>query len=419
MKRLRHLLLLSFFALAIITTFSACASKQANTSTNRVKITFWHGMTGDRKTALNKIIRNFNESQSKYQVVGSSQGDFASVQQKITAAAKSKTLPTIAQTAYTNVPEYVRGGFITPFNSYISKSDLSDIYPVFLQSSTYQGKYYAMPFSKSVRILFYNKDLLKKYGLSVPATWTDIQKDGIKLKARGITAIAFDQSFLTELGGLCRQAGTPLLTNKLKTNLGKKQTLTATHVIWDMLQNGTATTAGTDGYGSTNFFEGKALFYSGSSAAISTLQASTPKNLHWSTTSLPSYKGKKSAGMAGNDIVMFKSASKSQRKGAAAFVKYLMSKKQTISWAEKTGYVPLTKSAQKDTDYQNYLVKNPTAKAAVRSLSFGFQDPAFIGYEQYFSALNKSIGQMTANHVTPEKALGQLQVQIGKMDTQN
>lgn len=178
-----------------------------------------------------------------------------------------------------------------------------------------------------------------------------------------------------------------------------------------MLQNGTATTAGSDGYGSVQFFEGKTLFYSGSSAAISTLQATTPKGFHWGTAISPSYKGKRAASIAGNDLVMFKSASKAQRKGAAAFVKYLMKKKQTIKWAENTGYLPLTKSAQKDATYKRYLAKHPTQKAGIDSVKFGFQDPIFLGYDEFYTAFIKAINQMITNKVTPEKAMSELQKQ--------
>lgn len=217
MKQFRRFFLIGFYLLTAFLVLSACSSKQAASSSQRVKITFWHGMTGVHKTALNQMIRDFNHSQTKYKVVGSSQGNFMTLQQKINAAAKSKTLPTLAQTSYTNVPNYVHGGFVTSFDPYISKTDLHDIYPVFLQSSKYQGKTYAMPFSKSVRILFYNKDLLKKYGLKVPQTWADIQQDGLKLKSKGIKAIAFDQSFNAALNDLASSAGTPTYLTKTKS----------------------------------------------------------------------------------------------------------------------------------------------------------------------------------------------------------
>ncbi|MFD0898710.1 ABC transporter substrate-binding protein [Loigolactobacillus binensis] len=415
MKRLRQLLLLGLCLLTTATLLSACVNHQKSSANPRVTVTFWHGMTGANKTTLNKLIHDFNQSQTKYKVVGRSQGNFSNLQQKITAAAKSKTLPTIAQTTYTNVPDYVAGGFVTSFDPYLSQSTLSDIYPAFLQANKYHGKYYTLPFSKSARVLFYNQDLLKQEGLSLPQTWGDIQKMGPALKAKGLTTMVFDQSYDAELDGLVAQSGGHLYPLNGKVTLDHKQTVAATHVIWDMLQNKTATTAGNDGYGSTKFFAGKTLFYSGSSAGISVMQASTPKGMHWATAPLPSYHGKQATAISCNDIALFKSASTAQRKGGAAFVKFLMRKKQTIYWAEKTGYVPLVKSAQKNKGYHQYLAKNPTAKAAVGSLDFGFQDATFPGYYQSRLALLKTIDAMTTEQVSPEKALSHLQTQMTKI----
>lgn len=411
MKHLRSHLFIAFAIILTATTLTACGQKSssATTASQPVTITFWHGMTGAHKTALNTIIRNFNRSQDQYHVVGEGQGNFANLQQKITAAAKSKTLPTIAQTAYTNVPDYVKGGFITSFDPYVSKSDLRHVYPIFLKATTYQHKTYALPFSKSAHVLFYNRDLLKKYHLALPKSWHDVQQDGLKLKSKGITAIAFDQSLATDIDALSWQAGTPLVSDQLKVNANHPKTVAATKMIAAMLKNKTATTAGTDGYGSTQFLAGKTLFYSGSSAATAIMQASTPKSMHWGTTVMPSYQGQRVVSIAGNDIVMFKSASTVQRCGAAAFMKFLLSDKQTIYWAKQTGYVPLTKTAQHRASYRRYLAKHPNAKAAVNSIQYGYQDPAFLGYNQYFTALNKASDQLVTKQATPKEALTTLQ----------
>lgn len=131
--------------------------------------------------------------------------------------------------------------------------------------------------------------------------------------------------------------------------------------------------------------------------------------MHWGTTVMPSYHGKRVVSIAGNDIVMFKSASTAQRRGAAAFMKFLLSDKQTIHWAKQTGYVPLTKTAQHRASYRRYLAKHPNAKAAVSSIQYGYQDPAFLGYNQYFTALNKASDQLVTNQATPKQALTTLQ----------
>ncbi|WP_225366800.1 ABC transporter substrate-binding protein [Lactiplantibacillus pentosus] len=389
------------------------------TTNQRVTITFWHGMTGQNKTVLNQLIRDFNHSQSRYKVVGSAQGTFTNLQQKIMTAAKSGNLPTMSQTTYTNVPNYVKGNLITPLNTYISQKDLKTINPVFLKSGQYHNKTYSLPFSKSVRIMYYNPKLLKKLHLQVPTTWNDIHRAGETAKKHGYTGIVFDQNYASELNDLIRQTGTPMISSHLKVTVDSRQALAATHVIWDMLQDKTATTAGEDGYGNVKFLAGKTLFYCGSSAAIGVMQASSPKNMIWRTTQLPSYQGKRATSLAGNDLVLFKSASSTQRKGAAAFMTYLLKNRQTIKWAEKTGYLPLTTAATHDRQYQHYLAQHPQFRAASKSLDNSFSDPAFLGYNQYLSALESTTDSLATTTITPEKAMSRLQQQAETIINQN
>ncbi|WP_125580910.1 ABC transporter substrate-binding protein [Lacticaseibacillus suibinensis] len=398
---------------------AACGNSSSDKSSDsgkKVTITFWHGMNGPYQKALNGIISDFNKSQDKYVVKGTAQGNYTALQQKIMAAAKSKKLPTIAQTTYTTVPDYVSNGFITPLDPYmlkgsdkLSQSSLDDIYPAFITSSKYEGKYYSMPFSKSTRIMYYNPTLMKKLGVDMPKSWEDLEALGPKLKAQGVMVMGFDSSFDMELEGLARQAGNPFVSKDLKANLDSKKTLKVTNMIYNMIQNGEAKTAGEDFYGDKSFTSGKTLFYFGSSAGISSMKQNAPKGFTWGTAPLPTYNGKKATELAGNDIVMFKSASTDEQKGAWAFMKYLTSKKETIKWAEATGYVPLRKSAVKDASFQAYLKKNPTSKAAVDSLSFGFQSTAFKGFTEYRNDLLDAVDNMTTKGTKPETAMADLQ----------
>lgn len=359
------------------------------------------------------MIKDFNHSQSTYKVVGSSQGDFANVQQKITAAAKSHTLPTMAQTTYTNVPNYVRGGFVTPIDPYLAKQTVGKIAPNFKAATQYQGRTYALPFSKSIRVLYYNRDLLKQNNIQIPKTWAAVAKAGKQVRAKGLTGLALDQSLSSEVDSLAQAAGTPLYQRQ--PQLTSPNIVGATHVIYDMLQAKTAKTAGADGFGNISFLKGKTLFYSGSSAALGIMQTSTPKGLHWGTAPQPSYQGKRRPAIAGNDLVLFKSASKDQRKGAAAFMQFLLAKKQTLKWAKATGYLPLTTSALKSQNYQKYLRQHPLAKAAAQSLPDGFMDPTLVGYTQYQADVNQMLSQLSNGETTPEKGLAKLQQQVTTM----
>lgn len=413
MKRFFHLSL-SLGALLLLGTLSACTQHQAKpTAQQRVTVTFWHGTSGASEQTLNQMIKDFNHSQSAYKVVGSSQGDFANVQQKITAAAKSHTLPTMAQTTYTNVPNYVRGGFVTSLDPYLTKQTVGTIAPNFKAATQYQGKTYALPFSKSIRVLYYNRDLLKQNNIQVPKTWAAVAKAGKQVRAQGLTGLALDQSLSSEVDSLAQATGTPLYQRQ--PQLTSPNIVGATHVIYDMLQAKTAKTAGADGFGNISFLKGKTLFYSGSSAALGIMQTSTPKGLHWGTAPQPSYQGKRRPAIAGNDLVLFKSASKDQRKGAAAFMQFLLAKKQTLKWAKATGYLPLTTAALKSQNYQKYLRQHPLAKPAAQSLPDGFMDPTLVGYTQYQADVNQMLSQLSNGETTPEKGLAKLQQQVKTM----
>lgn len=408
MKKVIRNGLLLIVTLTASMTLAGCGQQRTSQST-RVTVTFWHGMTGHNKTVLQGLVQDFNRSQSTYRVVANGQGTFSNLQQKIMTAAKSKTLPTIAQTSYTNVPNYVKGGLIAPFNTDLSAKELAGIRPVFLKAGQYQGNQYALPFSKSVRIMYYNQRLLKQLNLKVPTTWKAVHHVGQVAQQHGLTGLALDRAYLGELDDLAHAAGQPLVTTSLKVNAAAPQTVDAVQPLAHMLKTGTAKTAGADNYGNVRFLKGRTVLYCGSSAALGIIQASAPKDFQWGTTQTPSYQGQRANCVAGNDLVRFKTGTKAQRQGGAAFIKYLLQNRQTIRWATQTGYLPVTTAATTTASYQRYLKKHPKFKAAASELKTSYTDPAFLGYSQYLTALQTTADDLAVKHVAAATALNKLQ----------
>ncbi|WP_349514933.1 ABC transporter substrate-binding protein [Leuconostoc suionicum] len=394
-------------------------------TTKPVKITFWHAMAGPYKEALQKRIDAFNKSQKQYKVVATAQGDYTTLNQKIMAGAKSKTLPVMAQATYTQIPDYAKDGIVTSIQSQVtgknglSKKQLNNIYSGFLQQSKYKGEYYSTPFSASVREMFYNKTLLKKYNLSVPKTWDDIANMSEVLKKDGIATVGFDKSFDMEWDSMVRSAGESLVTSGGKVNVNSKKAVAAAKLITNMVSDGTAKTAGSDIYGTTNFVNGKTALTFSSSAGITATQAAAAKDFDWGTAPLPSYQGKSATVLAGNSLVVTATASKKQQSGAWAFMKFLMSDKQTEKWAEATGYLPITKTATKSAAYKAYLDKNPLAKAASESLPGAFSDTAFLGYQDYRTNLATAVDAMLTKNTSASDALNTLADQTKKTLQEN
>ncbi|WP_203663143.1 ABC transporter substrate-binding protein [Lacticaseibacillus sp. 53-4] len=413
-KRMSRVLALAFGALLTV-GLVGCGNSGSQSKSEPVKITYWHRMTGAWNKAQQKTIDAFNKSQSKYKVVATSQGSYDALQQKLMAAAKSKTLPVMAQAPTTNIGDYVKNDFLIPWDSQmlhgsnkLSAAQLSDIYPSFLKAGEYKGKYYGLPYSESTQVLFYNETLMKKYNLAMPKTWDDIEKMGPALKKEGLATLAMDQSYDVQLEGMAMQAGHKLITADGKANLNAPTTLAAVDKILSLRKAGYVKTAGTDYYFTVAFSQQKAVFGIGSSSSIGSVQA--PKGMQWGTATVPSFANDSVAEpLNGNDNVLFKGASKAQQQGAWAFQKFLLKKQNAAYWAKKSGYVPITKSATQSATYRDYLKANPTFKAAVDASDTAFASTVFAGYGDYRNDLMDTVDSTISKGTSGKDAFDALQ----------
>lgn len=417
-KRWWTALLATGVVIGLISLAGCGKTSSGQTTSGPIKITYWHRMTGSYKTALDHLINEFNASQSTYKVVGVSQGSYDALQQKIMAGAKSKTLPVMAQAPYTNIGDYVKTGLLASFDSNMLKgkdkltaAQQADIYPSFLATGKYQGKYYGLPFSVSTRVLFYDQGLMDKYNLKLPTTWADVEADGKTLAKDKIAAVALDQSYDVELEDMAQQAGAKLISDSGKPQLDHPQVVTALAQLLSLRKAGYLKTAGEDGYFSVPFIAKTAVFGIGSSASIPVLEQQAPKDMKWGTAQIPAYEGKTGTALNGNVNIMFKSASAKEQRGAWLFSKFLMKGKNTAYWAEKTGYVPVAKSGTESASYQAYLKAHPAYQAAVNAVPASFGSTVFAGYTDYRNDLLDMVDNTLTKNVTAKDALTKLQAQ--------
>ncbi|MDF3333217.1 ABC transporter substrate-binding protein [Lacticaseibacillus rhamnosus] len=415
MKR-RWLLSIATGLMALaLTACSSGGSSTSKSSKGPVTITFWHRMTGNYNKALESYIKTFNSSQKQYKVVATSQGSYDNLQKKYLASAKSRTLPTIGQVTDTIIPEYVHDGMLVNIDQQVkdqfSSAELKSIYPGIATNLKYHGSYYQIPFATGTRIMFYNKDILDKYHLSVPKTWSELEKIGQQLKGDGITGVAFNKSYDFEFETLAYDAGNRLITPKYQAKIDTPASIKAMTAITSMLQDKTAVTAGLDNYFNVPFVQGKIFAGFGSSATIQQIASTAPKDMHWGTAVMPSFEGKASSVLGNNGISVFKGASAAQVKGAVKFMKFLMSKKIQTQWAKASGYVPVVSTATKSSAYQAYLKANPPYQAAIKAYDDAFSSTPFIGYNTYRNNLLDAVDQTVSKKAAPKTVLTQLQKQ--------
>ena len=369
-------------------------------SGDKTTVTFWHAMNGPHQEAITELTNNFNESQDEFEVVEQNQGDYSTLNQSIMASGVSDDLPTLAQATASNIPDWASNDLIVPLDDLLAGENfdqevLDDIIPGFLEGVSYQDQMLAVPFAKSVRIMYVNDDILEEYDAEVPASFEDIQALGEEMQAAGDDrfALGLEAGVEMELETMARQNGAEWISDDLSTvDIGEENATEPMQYIVDGIDAGWARTAGEDGFMSGPFGRGDVALYLGSSAGLSHVEPGAEESgISWSTAELPVYGGGEPLTLlAGNDLTVFSSATDEEQEGAAAFMNFLLQPENTAEWAMATGYVPVTNEGINTEVYQTYLEENPNAAAAAAETEYAIASPMFAGSGEYRDAMTQA-----------------------------
>jgi len=103
----------------------------------------------------------------------------------------SKKLPLVSQAFPSWSLEFYEKGLILNAREVIPDSLLRKIHPRLLAEVEVSGGYIAVPFNKSVPVLFYNADLMDSLGLTPPRTWDELREVCVEAKSKGVWGFAF------------------------------------------------------------------------------------------------------------------------------------------------------------------------------------------------------------------------------------
>src|SRR4051812_9095688 len=158
-----------------------------------VEITMWHSMTRANEDTLQKLVDQFNSSQSDAKVNLINQIDYVQTFNKYKAGLSTGDLPDIVQLQESDQQQMIDTQTVLPA-SVCAKADkysFSDFLPRVISYFTVQDTQYAMPFNSSGPVLYYNKKAFSAAGLdpnSPPKTLAEVRAAAEKLKANGVSA---------------------------------------------------------------------------------------------------------------------------------------------------------------------------------------------------------------------------------------
>lgn len=324
---------------------------------DKTTIVFWHSMGGPLGTALNRLIEDFNSSQREIRVEAVSVGNYTALTQKLSAAIQAGNQPDIAQLYENSTVDYIQSGVLVPVENYIVKDSefaqevKDDFFSIFINSNTFDGKMWTFPFNKSVRVLYYNKDMFLRFGLDpnkAPKSWdefieyskiisAELDKDGHpKIYTTNLNSSA------SQFVNLVMQAGGDIVVND-KAVFNNKAAVKSLKYLRRLVVDSDVAYLSKGYEGQNDFLAEKVAMYEGSSVSMAFLQGNQKLKFNIGIAPIPYDVSKKNA-INGTNIAIFKSDAKKQA-AAWTFIKWFTAAKQTAQWSDETYYMPLRKSA--------------------------------------------------------------------------
>jgi multiple sugar transport system substrate-binding protein len=331
----------------------------------QVTISFWHAMTRAHGEALTYLIQKFQQENPGIVVDLVYQGGYGALQQKLTAAIAAGKPPTLAQQYENWTVQWLDA--LVDLDLFVSEAVLSDILPQF--SQIFDGRVVTVPFNKSILVLYYRPDLIP----NPPRTWAEFEEIVAKIgkdEGKGIYGTAFrppnPEIFLTFLA----QAGGSILSEDWKTvtinnEAGLEAAEFAARVAkYALIQSAFISDAIKKGLTIGMWIDTSAGY-------PFNMDAARVAGVPLAVAPIPCYKNC-AAMIQGTNLAIFGvNQTKAQIQAAAKLIEFLLREDNIVYWAQKTGYLPVTRTAIFGKAWQEYIAQKPEQKVMTDQLLAG------------------------------------------------
>ncbi len=430
-KRYLPLALVTLAALGL----TACASGDTGDSSTGAdgdytgqKLSVWimQGTNPDSEPFFDEVSTAFTEKTGATVEVEYVQ--WADAHDRFVTSIAGGTTPDIAETGTTWTAEFADAGALAPIGDFVEKDGLTDdLVDGLVESGTYDGELYGMPWYAGVRSLVYRADIFDELGLSAPTTWDEIVSAGEAIKAAHPEMLAFavpgDAEFFVYpwVWG----AGGDVSTLKGDTWTSGMNSAKAQEGIG--FYSGLATEHGFSSAGATtwketdvrdNFTQGNvAMMLSGSWTPKALIEAAPDLDGKIAAAVIPGKDGGIAPSVLGGSHLSIFETSKNKEL-AWEWVKLMGTGKFAAEWADSTGYFPGVESLLEDTLKSTDPLVQPFAEQMVNGGASVPVTPKFgaVQAKKTTNTMMQSIlsGQKTVEQATKDAAAEMDEIMNGK-----
>ena len=421
MKKIVSLILCLALALTLVTGVSA--------EGERTKITIWHMLSGVGAEAFDQIVKNFNDSQDKYEAVAEFQGNWYDNFAKFKATPK-EDLPDLYQIVVECMGWLTESDRIIPVQKFIDRDqfDVSGMQENIRNLYTINDTLYCMPLSVTMLALNYNTEILEKAGID-PATLktvADVDAAAKKIVDEGLCKKGFSlindswqiEEYITQSGLNLVDNGNGRSGRATKCLLGEDpkglNIFTTFHDYLTRDYNMAPTTGlSTDDIGKA-FFQGDLAMVIFSSQWIARQRSAIGDNFTLGQVAAPSVEAEPAGTFApgGNSMYIVDKGDEAKAEGAWEFLKYMWQPEVMGFYAAYSDYCPVSEGAYNSDVYKAHREKYPYVENIWQELvdCSPESDAAVFGvyYEFRNTVQNAFARMMIDDSYTPQDAVDEI-----------
>lgn len=397
------------------------------------EITFWHSMGGVNGQAIDELVKRFNEqNELGITVVSEFQGEYDDTLNKLRSAQIGSMGADLVQVYEIGTRFMIDSGWIIPMQQMVDADnyDLSQIEPNLAAYYTIDDQLYSMPFNSSTPLMYYNKDIFEKAGITeIPTSLEGIEAIGDKLLNEGgageVMSLSiygwFFEQFLGKQGldyannGNGREAAATAVA--FDENGGAANILNA----WKSLNDkGYAPVVGKGGdAGLADFSAGKSAITLASTASLKQILQDVNGKFEVGTAYFPSVKDSDQGGVSigGASLWALNNQDPKKLRATWEFVKFLVSPESQAYWNAQTGYFPVTTAAQEEQVFKDNIAQYPQFQTAIDQLHDS--SPEYVGallsvFSEARATVESEIESMLNGEVTADEAVAGMADSINK-----
>ncbi|MCR4938620.1 MAG: ABC transporter substrate-binding protein [Treponemataceae bacterium] len=370
----------------------------ANGPSGDVVIWYYWETVGHQKS-LDHIITEFNKKQDAIKV-SAKYVPFADFKKQLSIGAAAAELPDLV---ILDNPDHASYASMGIFADITGKFDVSTYYPGPINSCTLNGRLYGVPFGSNDLVLFYNEDMLKEAGVSVPTTWDELLDAAAKCTKGNVSGFAHSSlqneegtfNFLTWLWS----------TGATSYEIGTANGIKALTQVQKMVESGGMTVEAinwTQGDTMNQFISGNLAMMLNGTWQIPTMREEVP-DMHWNVAPIPQDKVQAS-GLGGENYAVIAGGNE---EAAIEFLKYATSKDVCLFMMESMGYI-----SSDSTIAEGQFGDDPVYQVFVEEMKYAGARGPLPEWPDISDAISLAFNEVMTGASTPEKAAAKAQATI-------